>query len=174
MSQPLEKPAPSRRLNIKVLGLLMVCGLLSTALLHRYVFAVYIIEGSSMSPTLNDGDMALVNMWAARVGWIERGEIVLVRDGHFHEYATKRVIGLPGERVEIKDDHVFINGRLLLEPYLPKNVVTQSNRAPCVLEPDQYFVLGDNRPVSYDSRSYGPVRRSALMGSYTRGFWACR
>lgn len=174
MTQPLEKPAPSRRLNIKILGVLMVCGLLSTALLHRYVFAVYIIEGSSMSPTLNDGDMALVNVWATRIGWIERGEIVLVRDGHFHEYATKRVIGLPGERVEIKDDHVFINGRLLLEPYLPKNVLTQSSRPPCVLEPDQYFVLGDNRAVSFDSRIYGPVRRGALMGSYTRAFWACR
>jgi signal peptidase I len=170
----LGKGRPKRPLNIKILGLLVGCGLFSTVLLHRYVFAFYIIEGSSMSPTLNDGDAALVNMLAARVGWIDRGEIVLVRDGHFQEYATKRVIGLPGELIEIRDDHVYVSGRLLEEAYLPRNTITTSKCPGWRLGPQQYFVLGDNRPVSYDSRCYGPVGRDAIMGSYTRTFWACR
>jgi signal peptidase I len=165
---------PSHEKSLRVLLAVLIFSLLGAALLHRYVFAVYIIEGSSMWPTFKDGDTAMVNMLVRCLGPMERGEIVLVRDGQYHEYATKRIVGLPGERIDIRDNRVWVNGRPLEEGYLPKGAVTTSRRPTFVLGPRQYFVLGDNRSDSFDSRSYGPIRREAIMGSYTRTFWACR
>ncbi len=127
-----------------------------------------------MAPTLNDGDTALVNMLAWRIGQLDRGEIVLVRDGEFREYATKRIVGLPGERIDIKDGHVYVNTRCLEENYLSRDTVTTSRCPTFMLGPAEYFVLGDNRTISYDSRTYGPVAKDEIMGSYTRAFWACR
>lgn len=153
--------------------LLLACSSFVVGLVHRYVFAVYVIEGWSMAPTLKDGDTALVNMLARQVGVLERGEIVLVRDGG-NDYATKRIVGLPGERIEIKDGKVFVNDSLLPEYYLPKSTITRSQRTSFLVGDQQYFVLGDNRADSFDSRFYGPVSKSAIMGSYTRTFWAFR
>src|ERR1051326_8730765 len=100
---PLMRKVPTTREgSLRVLLLLLTAALLSTALLHRYIFTLYVIEGSSMLPTLHDGDTALVNMLTWRVGRMDRGEIVLVRDGG-QGYATKRIVGLPGETIEIRD-----------------------------------------------------------------------
>src|SRR5690348_3793095 len=103
--------------SFKLLAHLLVWSVLSTLFLHHYVFAVYVIKGSSMSPTLTDGDTALVNLLVQTVGQPERGEIVLVRDG-FRDYATKRIVGLPGERIDFKNGRVQVNGRPLTEQYL--------------------------------------------------------
>ena len=174
---PMTQPTVPTRLlppsHARLLSVLLICSVLCTVLLHRYVFAVYIIEGSSMAPTLNDGDTALVNMMAQRLGLLDRGEIVLVQDG-LADYATKRIVGLPGERIEIKNQRVFVNGRPLKENYLRKNTATDSPCSSFVLTNDPYFGLGDNRPDSYDSRMYGPVSKTAIVGSYSRTFWACR
>ncbi len=169
----MHKSWPRRRTPAKLLVLAAVCAVLLTVLLHRYVFAVYIIDGWSMAPTLNDGDTALVNMLVRGRGRFDRGEIVLVRDG-LGGTATKRIVGLPGETVEIRDDQVFINGRPIQESYLPKRTITGGACGAVALGLDQYFVLGDNRSDSYDSRIYGPVPRRCILGSYTRTFWAFR
>jgi signal peptidase I len=159
---------------LKLLLTLLACSMLSTFCLQRYVFAIYIIEGSSMTPTFHNGDIALVNMLVWRIGRLDRGEIVLVRDGPYQEYATKRIVGLPGERIELNQNQVCVNGRLLSEPYLLKKTVTLSSKRIFCLGAHEYFVLGDNRADSFDSRSYGPVSKDAIVGSYTRTFWACR
>jgi signal peptidase I len=165
-----RQPKP---LTLRVLALLIVMVLVGTLFIHRYVFAVYIIEGSSMAPTLKDGDMAMVNMLVWKLGRLDRGEIVLVRDG-LGGYATKRVVGLPGEQIDFAEDQVYVNRQLLTEPYLPKQTKTLSECPRILLGPDEYVVLGDNRGDSYDSRVYGAVPKSAIVGSYTRAFWACR
>ena len=165
--------AATHNTGVRRLLAILGCSLVITFLLQHYVFAVYIIEGTSMSPALHDGDTALVNMLPRTFGRPERGEIVLVRDGSVG-FATKRIVGLPGETVEFHNASVYLNGRPLTEPYLPKDALTVSRQSSYVLGPDQYFVLGDHRSDSFDSRSYGPVSRGAIMGSYTRTFWACR
>jgi signal peptidase I len=115
-----------------------------------------------MAPTFEPG------MWVRSIpvaGDLARGEIVMLDDGK-SDYALKRVVGLPGETVHIWRGYVFINRRILLEPYLPKQVYTfpRERQAVFVLGPSQYFVLGDNRPASADSRVYGPVERSSIKG----------
>jgi signal peptidase I len=163
----------SREGSLRVMLLLLTAALMSTVLMHRYFFAVYVIEGSSMVPTLHDGDTAVVNMLTWRLGRFDRGEIVLVRDGG-QGYATKRIVGLPGETIDFRENRVYVNGRALEERYLNKDTPTVSEQPRFVLGAQEYLVLGDNRTDSYDSRIYGPVAKSAIMGSYSRSFWACR
>jgi signal peptidase I len=169
----MRRPLQFLSRDFRALLCILLCAAVSTFFLHQYVFAVYVIRGSSMAPTLSDGDTALVNLLIERMQKPLRGEIVLVKDG-FKDYATKRIVGLPGERIDITGGKVHVNGRVLPETYLSKETVTWSSWHTFILGPHDYFVLGDNRADSYDSRYYGPVRREAIMGSYTRTFWACR
>ena len=97
---------------------------------------------------------------------LERGDVVLLDDGK-EDYAVKRIIGLPGETVHLWRGRVFINRQMLIEPYLPKYTFTypieRARRgATFILGEGEYFVLGDNRPYSSDSRSYGPVERKQV------------
>ena len=123
---------------------------------------ISVVAGNSMSPTFEPG------MWVRATsisGDLARGDVVVLDDGS-PEYALKRVIGLPGETVHVWRGYVFINRRILLEPYIPKQVYTfpRERQAVFVLGPHQYFVLGDNRPASSDSRSYGPIERNQIKG----------
>jgi len=97
---------------------------------------------------------------------LERGDVVLLDDGK-QDYAVKRIIGLPGETVQLWRGHVFVNRELLVEPYLPRRTYTYPAEparrgATYMLGGDQYFVLGDNRLCSADSRTYGPVGRNRI------------
>jgi signal peptidase I len=96
-------------------------------------------------------------------GSLERGDVVVL-DDRGNDYALKRIVGLPGETVHIWRGYVFINKKILIEPYLPKRVYTfpRQRTAVFVLGEGQYFVLGDNRPSSSDSRTYGPVERKQV------------
>jgi len=123
---------------------------------------ISVVTGSSMSPTFEPG------MWVRSTpiaGEPDRGDVVVLDDGS-SEYALKRVVGLPGETVHVWRGYVFINKRILLEPYLPKQVYTfpRQRQSVFVLGSDQYFVLGDNRPASSDSRTYGAVDRKQIKG----------
>ena len=90
-------------------------------------------------------------------GKLERGDVVVLDDGH-RDYAIKRVVGLPGETIHLWHGQVFINRRLVQEPYLDRNTCTYPNQklAVFILGAGQYFVMGDNRAISLDSRTYGP------------------
>ena len=130
---------------------------------HVFVGGVYLVEGMSMYPNYPAG----TQLYGAPIPTpLERGDVVLIDDGQ-KDYAVKRIVGLPGETVQLWRGQVFINREMLVEPYLPKHVYTYpaepSRRgATFVLGEDQYFVLGDNRPWSADSRSYGPVGRKQI------------
>ena len=123
-----------------------------------------------MSPTFEPG------MWVRSTsisGDLDRGDVVVLDDGSA-EYALKRVVGLPGETVHVWRGYVFINRRILLEPYLPKQIYTfpRQRQSVFVLGSDQYFVLGDNSPRSEDSRFWpddGAVGASAMVGGLLMG-----
>ncbi len=148
------------------------CRLLSGAVLaaglgvgagHAFVGSVYVVQGTSMSPTYSPG----THLYGAPISTaLERGDVVVLKDGN-GDYEVKRIIGLPGETVQIWRGCVLINRHLLVEPYLPKHTYTfpaerLRRGATFVLGDEEYFVLGDNRLRSSDSRAYGPVRRSQI------------
>jgi len=127
-----------------------------------YSGSVSVVDGLSMEPTYAPGARVYTAPIASP---LRRGDVVLLDDGN-KEYALKRIVGLPAETIHIWRGYVFINRRLLREPYLPKFTFTfpddHSNRFVFVLGPEEYFVMGDNRTCSVDSRTYGPVERKTI------------
>ncbi len=128
-----------------------------------FVGSVYVVEGTSMSPAYQPG----TRLYGAPISTpLERGDVVLLDDGKA-DYAVKRIIGLPGETVHLWRGQVFINRQMLVEPYLPKHIYTypmeRTRRGGTfILGEREYFVLGDNRMYSSDSRVYGPVNRKQI------------
>jgi|ERR1041385_1489261 signal peptidase I len=140
-------------------------GLLGVAIGRNLIGPVYMVSGRSMSPTYESGAMVHTATISTP---LERGDVVVL-DDRKGDYALKRIVGLPGETVHIWRGYVFINRRILIEPYLPKRVYTfpRERASVFVLGDEQYFVLGDNRPSSADSRIYGPVDRSQVKRRVT-------
>jgi signal peptidase I len=140
---------------------------LAVLLLVKFVVPSYEVKGSSMVPTYQPaGDRVLTDgVFFKLVGGPQRGDIVILdkatTPGADDEALIKRVIGLPGERLEIRKGDVYINGQLLSEPYI-QNHADYSYPA-TVIPANNYFVLGDNRPVSLDSHYFGPVTRDQIV-----------
>jgi signal peptidase I len=155
---------------LKQAGLLIWITLLSLLgyhLISHYVITVVEVQGRSMAPTLQDGDRYFLNRivfyWRAPA----RGDLVVVRDPGHNDCAVKRIIALPGDSMAIRDGIVFLNGRRLAEPYLSRDAKTfaeDKKEKSLVLGEDRYFLLGDNRVYSEDSRAYGPVHRNQIVG----------
>jgi signal peptidase I len=145
--------------------------LLSTAIyfvISRCFLQSFKVVGISMVPTLDDKSFYLLNRWAFHEGKPKRGDVVVIQDPSDHGFAVKRVIALPGEAVHLQYGKVFVNGRRLDEDYLLPHTLTftysRAKEQLITCGKDQYFVLGDNRPVSIDSRSYGPVSLQNILG----------
>ena len=116
------------------------------------------VNGNSMYPTLRGNEIMLLN----KLGNIERFDIVVIKLDDYDEELIKRIIGLPGETVEIKNNEVYINDELLEDEY---GYGVTYNIDPITLGDDEYFVLGDNRIISLDSRSFGTVKRNEIKGT---------
>jgi signal peptidase I len=118
-----------------------------------------------MEPNFFEGQFILVNKLAYKLGTPERGDVIVFHNPlNPDEDYIKRVIGLPGDTLEIRDQIVYINGELLEEPY-PKNPIPPGTVfGPLVVEPDHLFVMGDNRPNSKDSRSFGQLAEDLIVG----------
>ena len=149
-------------------------GALAAALILRlFVVSLARIRGRSMLPTLHDRDFALVWRLTYLFRKPRRGDVVIChypgrRMKHIPfmpQAFVKRVIGLPGDTLEWAEGVLLLNGEPLREPYLdPNGCRFKRTRPPITLGPDEYYVLGDNRDSSNDSRSIGPIRRRAIRG----------
>ena len=130
------------------------------------------IDGTSMEPNVHNGEYVIVNKTAYWFGHNpQRGDVVVFQaPDQPQNDRVKRVIGLPGETVEVRSDGtVYVNGQQLEEPYLPSHHSGTSGT--WTVPEDEYFVMGDNRSVSYDSREGGPVPRSNIIGKAWLIIW---
>jgi len=141
-------------------------------LLVRQVIQNYRIESHSMQPTFYEGQFILVNKLAYRLGEPDRGDVVVFHNpSNEAEDYIKRIIGLPGDKLEIYSQQVYINDELLDEPF-DKNMFRPDTRyGPIVIEPNHIFVMGDNRPNSSDSRRFGPISQDLLVGQAWLRVW---
>jgi signal peptidase I len=128
------------------------------------------VYGQSMEPNLHHSQRLVVEKISYRFHGPRRGDVVVLKSSqHDSELLIKRVIGLPGERVEIHDGLVYIDGVPLAEPYLTQG--TTGYREPVVVPPLHVYVLGDNRSFSNDSRSFGPVSLENVVGRAWISYW---
>ncbi len=137
---------------------------------YAIFFNLSVVRGSSMTPGIEDGDRILVEPWSYIFGGAERGDVVVLRYPLDPEVDyIKRVIGLPGDRITLADGRVWVNGYLLDEPYVASMDTT--SYLSVRVEDEHYFVLGDNRPRSSDSREFGQVRDDLVRGRVDLRLW---
>ena len=151
----------------------VIAGAIGLALLVRaFLLASFFIPSPSMLPTLKVGDRVLVNKLAYRLHPVHRGDVIVferppeLTGAEDVKDLIKRVIGLPGETVEFRDNRILIDGRLLEEPYLPVGTVTRAKTKgdKIVIPAGQVLVLGDNRENSRDGRFFGPFDQKLIVG----------
>jgi signal peptidase I len=194
-----RKRRRSTRLRGAIEWVVVIGGSLAVALLvNAFLFQPFRIPSSSMYPTLKVGDRVVVNKLSYHLHGVHRGDVVVFGQPKCNSagstdvthplWATcsalahvkdlvKRVVALPGETVSIHDDHVYINGKQLAEPYLAKDTTIVPVVAGCSF-PGSYrvpkgyvFVMGDNRTVSFDSRCFGPIPESLIVGRAFVRLW---
>jgi signal peptidase I len=139
-----------------------------------FVYQPVKVEGTSMMPALVDQERIFINKFIYRwgIGDVERGDMVVFwYPGDQSKSYIKRVIGLPGDTVEIKSGVVRVNGEALEESYVPQEYRDQASSSPSYVPPDHYYVLGDHRSSSNDSRNWGPVQRRYIYGKAVFVYW---
>jgi signal peptidase I len=130
------------------------------------------VEGTSMLPVLEDQDRLFINKIAYRVGEIHAGDVVVFQYPRDHAKSyIKRVIAVPGDRLRIDQGQVVVNGVPLKEPYLQSRFADDRSQTEMVMPPKEYFVMGDHRSISSDSRDFGPVDRELIYGKAVFVYW---
>jgi signal peptidase I len=130
------------------------------------------VEGTSMLPRLGDQDRLFINKFVYHFAEIHRGDVVVFHYPRDPQKSyIKRVIAVPGDELRIDDGRTYINGRLLPEPYVPRRFHDSRSQDVMVIQPDQYFVMGDHRSISSDSRDFGPVPRDLIYGKAAFVYW---
>lgn len=151
-------------------GILLLA--VAIAFIHLYLGSIFLVSGLSMAPTLDDGDVLWVNKLAYLASKPQRGDIVILKypgDPEKRKF-VKRIIGLPGELISIKNDQVFVNSAQLTEAYLDNSMLTEPEMS-VKLKSDEYFTVGDNRINSSDSRVFGGTPARFLIGRAKLRLW---
>jgi len=150
----------------------LVISLAISAFIIVFLYQPVKVEGTSMMPSLDDQERIFINKFVYRIEPIQHGDIVVFRYPRDPAKSfIKRVIGIAGDHVRITDGRVYLNGKLLVEDYVPHAYQDDRSYADVVVPPDSYFVLGDHRSLSNDSRDFGPVDASYIYGKAVFGYW---
>ena len=181
MPQPAEpNPAPANKglssfslrdeIRSWVRDLLIALGLAMVIIV--FLYQPVKVEGTSMAPLLHDQERIFINKFVYSFEPIQRGDVVvfwypLDRSKSF----IKRVVGLPGETIEIQHGRVFVDGRMLEESYVPGQFADSGTYGPVTVPPEHFYVLGDHRVSSNDSRVFGPVPSRFIHGKAVFAYW---
>jgi signal peptidase I len=172
-----EDPAPKSTSAWRVLWELLhdvSVAVLFCFFLVTFVAQAFRVQGTSMQPLLQDGERIVVNKLLYRFHPIERGDVVVFWYPREPSVSfIKRVVGLPGDMLEMREGYLYVNGRVLEEPYLDGKPSFRdlSNMPPTEVKPGFYFVMGDHRGSSNDSRNWGEVPEKYIYGKAVVRFW---
>lgn len=143
---------------------IVVIALVIVVPIRYFIFQPFLVKGQSMEPNFESGDYLIIDEISYRIREPQRGEVIVFKyPQNPSQRYIKRIIGLPNETVEIKNGKVLINNKELDEKYLPLYTYTTGDIV-VILGENEFFVLGDNRTASYDSRRWGPVPRQNIIG----------
>lgn len=169
-NEPTQHSSLSRELRtwLRDIAIALVLALVIIVFLYQPMQ----VEGTSMAPLLSDQERIFVNKFVYKLEPIHRDDVVvfwypLDRSQSF----IKRVIGLPGETLQIEDGKLYIDGKYTPEPYVPRRYFDDSSYGPIKIPPHDYFVMGDHRDSSNDSRIFGPVPRKYIYGKAVFAYW---
>src|SRR5208282_6651675 len=150
----------------------LLVSLAISAFIIIFLYQPVKVEGTSMMPGLEDQERIFVNKFVYRWEPIERGDIVVFRyPRDTSKSYIKRVIGAAGDRIRIEDGQVFVNGNALDEGYVPSDYADPRSYGEVVVPPHSFFVLGDHRNMSNDSRDFGTVNERYIYGKAVFGYW---
>jgi len=175
VTSPLPAAVPNRPKVLRTLTAWardLVVSLIVSALIIVFLYQPVKVEGTSMLPGLTDQERIFINKFVYHLEPISRGDIVV-----FHyprdtaKSYIKRVIAVAGDRVKIEEGRVYVNGRRLRESYVPADYRDDRSYPEMVVPKDTYFVLGDHRSSSSDSRDFGPVEREYIYGKAVFVYW---
>src|SRR5208337_1341557 len=163
---PALAPAPPRKAGGLKLWLRdMLISAAAAILIIVFFYQPVRVEGTSMLPRLDDQDRLFINKFVYRFTAIERGDVVVFHYPRDPEKSyIKRVIALPGDRLRIDHGTVWLNGQTLSEPYIPDEYRDSRSMAEMVVPEGCFFMMGDHRSISSDSREFGPVERGLIYG----------
>ena len=150
---------------------------ITTPSVRNFSSKPFYVKGASMEPNFYDKEYLIIDELSYRLRVPQRGEVIVFKyPNNPKEYFLKRIVGLPGERIKVAEgkitvyNHEHPEGVVLDEPYLPRDLDTAGEIIK-VLSAEEYFVMGDNRPNSYDSRRFGPIDKSLIVGrAWFRGW----
>lgn len=175
-SNPIPAPPPPAKPN--ALGLWLRDVLISagaSVLIITFLYQPVRVEGTSMLPRLEDHDRLFINKFVYHISAIHRGDVVVFHYPRDPEKSyIKRVIALPGDRLRIDRGRVWLNGKPQREGYVPEQFRDSKSLAEIVVPEDSYFMMGDHRSISSDSREFGPVDRDLIYGKAVFVYWPTR
>jgi signal peptidase I len=168
--EPGQRPPAQNHLSLWLRDILI--SVAASFLIITFLYQPVRVEGTSMQPELRDQDRLFINKFAYRFESISRGDVVV-----FHyprdpsKSYIKRVIALPGDTLSIDEGRVYVNGKRVAEPYVPLRYRDERSIPEVVIPANEYFVMGDHRSISSDSRDFGPVERNLIYGKAAFVYW---
>ncbi len=146
-----------------------------SVLIIMFLYQPVRVEGTSMLPRLEDRDRLFINKFVYHFEAIHRGDVVVFHYPRDPEKSyIKRVIAVPGDRLRIERGRVYLNGKLLREPYVPDDYRDTKSMPDTLIPDEEYFMMGDHRSISSDSREFGPVDRELIYGKAVFVYWPTR
>jgi signal peptidase I len=172
---PIVTSDPAAQNSIRLWLRDIVIAVAASVFIIMFLYQPVRVEGTSMLPRLEDHDRLFINKFVYHFESIQRGDVVVFHYPRDPEKSyIKRVIGVPGDKIRIERGRVFLNGHQLSESYVPEQFRDLRSYPELIVPEDNYFMMGDHRSISSDSREFGPVDRDLIYGKAVFVYWPAK